>query len=99
MNAIETRLVNRLHVAEMTSSVGALVLGIGVGAYISTSLGNLAAAVFFAGVALHAWGMWDQHRIDSRIAQPEPAWSKALFWLCWVMLVAVLIWFGAAQLA
>jgi hypothetical protein len=83
----------------MTSSVGALVLGIGVGAFMSTSLGSLAAAVFFAGVALHALGTWDQHRIDARIAQPEPAWSKALFWLCWMLFVVVLIWFGMTRLA
>lgn len=98
MTAIEMKLVDRLHAAEITSSVGALVLGIGVGAYIAGSLGNLAAGVFFVGLALHALGMWDKHHIEAKLAAPEPLWAKALFWLCWMMLVGVLTWFGISRL-
>ena len=91
-------MIDRLHVAEMTSSVGALVLGIGVGAFIASSLRDLATGVFFVGLALHAWGMWDKHHVEARLASPEPVWAKALFWLCWIMLVGVLAWFGVSTL-
>ena len=98
MTAIEMKMIDRLHMAEMTSSVGALVLGIGVGAFIASSLRDVAVGVFFVGLALHAWGMWDKHHVEARLAAPEPVWAKTLFWLCWIMLVAVLTWFGVGRL-
>ena len=99
MTAIEIKMIDRLHIAEMTTSVGALVLGIGLGAFIASSLRDLAVGVFFVGLALHAWGMWDQHHIETRLASPEPVWARAMFWGCWIMLVGVLGWFGVTRLA
>ena len=98
MTAIEIKMIDRLHMAEMTSSVGALLLGIGAGAVIASSLGNLATGVFLIGLALHAWGMWDKHRVEARLASPEPVWAKVMFWGCWIMLVGVLGWFGVTRL-
>jgi len=42
------------------------------------------------GVAMHAFGMWDKHRLEGRRADLNAAWVVALYWVCWALLAAVL---------
>lgn len=65
-----------MKLAELSSAVGAGVLGVGLGALLGQWLGALAIPVLVAGLALHAWGMTDKHRLES--ADTRPAWSTAL---------------------
>jgi len=52
--------VNRLKIAELTSGVGALVLGIGLGALFSAFVADFGIVVTTTGLVLHAFGMWDK---------------------------------------
>ena len=81
--------MNRLKLAELTSSVGALVLGIGIGALFPEWFGGVAAAITVVGLILHAFGMWDKHRLESSLATTNPAWVVALYWVCWALLAAL----------
>lgn len=83
--------MNRLKLAELTSASGALVLGVGLGILASRWTGSLAVPITLVGVSMHAFGMWDKHRLDAQRGDLNPAWVVALYWVCWVLLLALLV--------
>jgi hypothetical protein len=83
--------MTRQKVAELTSGVGALILGIGLGALFPNWFGPAAAFITIAGGCMHAFGMWDKHRFESATHANNPSWVIALYWLCWILLAVVLV--------
>jgi hypothetical protein len=57
--------MTRLKLAELTSGVGALVIGVGLGALFPRWFGPTAGVITVVGLSLHAFGMWDKHRLDT----------------------------------
>ena len=84
--------MTRVKLAELTSGVGALVLGIGLGALFATWIGPAAGFVTLAGLAVHAFGMWDKHRIEKRTEADADRLFLTLYWVCWLMLGGVLLY-------
>ena len=78
--------MNRLKIAELTSGVGALVLGIGLGALFSTFVRDLGGVITLTGLVLHALGC----RTSIGLKPPAPGWITAAYWVCWVLLVLVI---------
>jgi hypothetical protein len=76
----------RLRLAELTSSLGAGVLGMGLGVLLASQLRGLGVPVLLLGALLHAWGMTDKHRIEAKSLVPTVWWSTALYWICWGLL-------------
>ena len=74
--------MNRLKLAELTSGVGALVLGVGLGALFPQWLGRLAGVITVVGLSHHAFGMWDKHRLEGQDHAENPLWVVVLYWLC-----------------
>jgi O-antigen/teichoic acid export membrane protein len=81
--------MNRLKLAELTSGVGALVLGVGLGALFPRWFGAAAGLITVAGLSLHAFGMWDKHRLEAVGEVKNPLWIVALYWVCWLALAVV----------
>src|SRR5215207_5486661 len=84
----------RLKRAEVTSGIGALVLGTGLGALFARYLAPAAITVLAAGLLLHAWGMYDKHRLERSSEAASVQYTTALYWLCWgllALLVAYLV--------
>jgi hypothetical protein len=82
--------MTRLKLAELTAGVGALILGIGLGALFPNWFGSIAGLTTIAGGGMHAFGMWDKHRLESATHAENAPWVTALYWLCWILLAAVL---------
>ena len=82
--------MNRLKLAELTSGVGALVLGVGLGSLFPHWFGSIGGLVTFVGLTLHAFGMWDKHRLEAHSEAHSPLWIVAFYWACWLLLAAVL---------
>lgn len=82
---------DRLRLAELTSGIGAVVLGIGLGVLLADRLAGFGIAILSSGIAVHGWGMYDRHRQDRSQGSVEPWWATALYWVCWIGL-AVLAW-------
>jgi hypothetical protein len=80
---------NRQKLAQLTSSVGAGVLGVGIGALASGVLGGIEAIVIAIGLGLHLWGKIDTRRVERGTRQP--AWATATYWLCWAGLSALVV--------
>ena len=82
---------SRVAVAELTSGTGALVLGVGIGSLFASSLARWTVPVLIVGAFLHAWGMFDKHRVESGAASVQPWWTTALYWICWLGLAALAV--------
>lgn len=82
--------MNRAKLADLTSGVGALVLGVGWGALFPRWFGPAAAVITIVGLSLHAFGMWDKHRLEATSSVENPIWVVALYWMCWLLLAGVL---------
>jgi hypothetical protein len=82
----------RTRLAELTSGVGAVVLGIGLGVLMAGRLQDLALPVLGSGIVMHAWGMYDKHRLERQVGAVEPSWAVRLYALCWLILAELLVW-------
>lgn len=70
----------RLKSADLLSSTGALVLGVGLGALLADYLGRAAVPVLVAGVVSHGWGMLHKHRLEQNADDAPPAWWETAFY-------------------
>ncbi len=61
----EGSLARRLRLAELTSGLGAGVLGLGQGVLAAGFLRGLGLPALIAGLLLHVWGMTDRHRLEA----------------------------------
>ena len=80
----------KLKQADLLCGVGALVLGIGIGALAAPALGWVAVPLFLIGCISHGWGMIQKHRIEQLDASGSAAWETALYWGCWAAIAIVL---------
>ena len=83
--------MTRLKLAELTSGVGALVLGLGLGALLSRLGRSRRRTDHHRRAGHHAVGMWDKHRLESEGGAKSPAWVVALYSACWLLLAALLV--------
>lgn len=81
--------MTRLKLAELTSGIGALVLGVGLGALFPHWFATSAGFIVLAGVVAHGFGMWDKHRMEAHVHAKSGPWVVALYWVCWLLLAAV----------
>jgi hypothetical protein len=81
-----------MKLAELTSSLGAGVLGVGFGALLADQLRGLGVPVLVLGLLLHAWGMADNRRLQAKAGAPTVWWSTLLYWICWVLLAALVVY-------
>ena len=64
----------------------------GFGALFATWIGPAAGFVTLAGLAVHAFGMWDKHRVEKRTEADADRLVLTLYWVCWLMLGGVLLY-------
>ncbi len=88
----------RLRLAELTSGLGAGVLGLGIGVLIAGFLRGLGLPILIAALLLHTWGMADKHRLEAEQAASNVWWSTFLYWICWVFLGALAVYVVARAL-
>ena len=80
-------MMSHLKLADLTSGVGALVLGIGLGALFAPAIDAVAIPLAAIGGVMHAWGMWEKHQFER--ALPMPTWARTLYWICWLTLAVL----------
>ena len=83
--------MTRLKLAELTSGIGALVLGVGLGALFAPWFAPAAGLIAVAGVAAHGFGMWDKHHLEAQAHGESAPWIVALYRVCWLLLAAAVV--------
>jgi hypothetical protein len=84
--------------ANLTSALGAGVIGAGLALISPQALRAHAALVLVFGIAIHAIGTTLKYRLEHRDGPPR-WWERLLFWSCWATLamlgawIAVDLWF------
>lgn len=68
------------------STIGAGVLGFGLGALLAGFVQQYAFWIIAFGIVLHSWGMYRMH------TGKENIFSKILYWLCWAILAGLVIY-------
>jgi hypothetical protein len=53
-------------------------------------LSAAAVPLVLVGVAVHGWAMYDKRRLERGVVERH-WWIEALYWLCWVLLAAVVV--------
>lgn len=76
--------------AELLSGIGAMVLGIGLGVLLSSFLKPYALPVLFIGLAMHALGMFMEHKFERASTGIRLWWAEILYWVCWIALLGVI---------
>lgn len=84
----------RLKFAELLSSIGALVLGVGLGAALSSYVASVAVPLLVVGIVSHGWGMLQKHRLEAKADHMTAWWETALYWVCWAALAVLLLLIG-----
>lgn len=79
----------RLTKAELLGGVGALVLGMGLGLLFSGFLKPYTVPFLLVGLLMHAWGMFDKHRIEAVPSNVRPRWAELLYRVCWMALLVL----------
>ena len=82
---------DRLRRAELTSGVGALVLGIGLGVLTADRLGRFGLPLLLVGLVVHAWGMFDKHRLGRQADAQDVWWEPVAYWTCWGLLALLAV--------
>lgn len=86
---------SRHRFAELTSSVGSGIIGIGLGILFVRFLKEAVAIIILLGILMHGWGMFDMRRMERLTGElSRPAWSGVLYWVCWVSLAVLIIYIG-----
>jgi len=82
--------LSRVKRAELISGLGAVILGLGLGALLYPAIAQLDLVLVALGVLMHGWGMLDKHRLETRVESAAWWWSAPLYRICWASLIAVL---------
>lgn len=79
---------NRKHLkkAELASSVGAGILGVGLGILFYKYLKSFTVPILILGLLLHGWGMFEKPRLENEPKSESLWWSELLYWGCWAAL-------------
>jgi Mn2+/Fe2+ NRAMP family transporter len=90
--AVRDAAARRLRLAELTSGLGAGVLGLGIGILAADYLRSLALPLLLGGLLLHVWGMLEKHRLARTAGTEQPWWSTLVYWVCWLFLAVLAIY-------
>jgi hypothetical protein len=95
---LENPIDHQANKARLLSAVGALVTGIGAAMLLPRTAQAIGALVLLAGIMAHTVGMFGARRSE-RAAGYQPApWETAAYWLCSVLIAAVLAAVGSVLL-
>ncbi|MPR06159.1 hypothetical protein [Microvirga tunisiensis] len=72
----------RLRLAELTSGLRAVVLGVGLGVLAADRIDSFRFPLLLVGLVAHAWGMYDKHHLEREADAPDAWWEPVAYWSC-----------------
>ena len=96
---MNTNIHSKLKLAELTSTIGAGVLGFGLGIYFFKIITINEYIILLIGIVLHSLGMYFKHKLEKGLNNlnsdnitTSPIWVTVVYWLCWLLLGVFLIY-------
>lgn len=93
MNLKNTSPDSRLKFAELTSGIGAGILGLGLGVQFGDHFKSFSFAIIVIGLLSHAVGMFEKHRLELQANIASPFWTKLFYWICWSSMAGLICYF------
>lgn len=78
--------------AELLSTLGAGVLGMGIALLLPNILTGYTLPILLVGILAHTVGMAKMRSLEQQANSPRVAWMDALYWFCWLVMAALLIY-------
>ena len=94
---IDTKRFTLIKRAELLSSLGTGVIGVAIGLMFANILAAYTLLILLLGLISHSLGMFQKHRLEE-CKQLRIWWAEFLYWLCWLALVALLVYIIIRQL-
>ena len=82
--------------AELTSSIGAGILGGGLALLLYQLIQPYAIPILALGLLTHSWGMYHKHHLQSDSETTRIWWSERAYWACWIGLAGLVIYIVVA---
>lgn len=76
----------------LLSTVGASIIGLGIGVLLSAALTSIVWFLLAFGAIAHAVGMVGTRRVKSSVNYEPAPWERAAYWLCWGLILAGLVY-------
>lgn len=80
---------NRLKQLDIVGALGAAVLGAGVALVFKDWLFPFDVPAVLIGIAVHGGAMFAKNRLEMQSNVIQPMWERVAYWVCWVMLLAL----------
>lgn len=78
--------------AELLSTLGAGVLGMGIALLFPNLLAGYAIPILLIGIVAHTVGMFQMRALEQQSSRPRARWMEILYWFCWIVLAALLVY-------
>lgn len=75
-----------------TSVIGALIVGMGLGALFYNYLTSYIYLIIVMGIILHGVGMYLIHKREKINSNEQYSISNIMYWICWVILASLAIY-------
>ena len=85
--------------ADLAGSLGAGVLGAGLGVLLANYIGGAGVLLLVVGGTMHATVMLDKHRLEKSEGEAPLWWHALLYWACWVTLGGLLLYVAVRRFA
>jgi polyferredoxin len=89
---------NSIRKAEILSVTGAAALGAGLALLLERWLSPVAVPLLVLGALTHGFAMLQRRRLEEHAGVARAAWEGPAYWLCWIALVAILLYAFVATL-
>jgi hypothetical protein len=93
---IDAQLITHAKRAELLSSFGAGVLGMGIGLWLANVLAGYAIPILLLGLISHSLGMFQKHQLEQG-RYVRIVWVESVYWLCWLALAVLLVYIVIRQ--
>lgn len=91
-STMTTQNMSAMKTAQLLSTLGAGVLGMGIALLLPNILAGYALPILVIGVLAHTVGMAKMRSLEQQANSPRVAWMDALYWFCWLVMGGLLVY-------
>jgi hypothetical protein len=83
---------------DLLGGLGAGILGAGVALLFAQWLRPFAVQALLIGIVAHGWAMYAKSKLERQAKVAQPKWAVAAEWVCWLMLIGLILYVAITTL-